>query len=529
MARDWQKEIFMGTSKRHRKCYVLFVLILLAYGYVLFFQEDNQPVIDPRILKENLNPRAILQPVNNTTFPTFRHPLVPLYPYPYKFILNHEDKCKGKNPFLILMVFSVVHDIESRIAVRDTWGNLSLYDVDVVRIFLVGLPKAFSKRIQMMLEEEDMLYGDIVQQDFLDTYYNLTLKTLMGMQWIMNFCPHASYAMKVDTDIFLNVDFLVHKLLHPDLPVRQNYFTGNIKANTRPIRDKAYKWYMPKEAYPNDTYPPYCDGPGYVFSADLAKKIYDVAQVVQVIAMEDAFMGICLNELRIPPTEPPPNTFFTYRINYDRCRFHNVISVHHYSKNELRGIWSNFWTNKTKGNHKMGHSIDVQCVAAPDLRFMSMMAGIPALPMTHISFGIPSMGVLSLASCLASFLVGGDFGYPLLPWLMTPIQWPHTQLHAVYNQAHMKARAVVERALLKTRFMCLDHTGGSIQYQPYKVFALMQTSDVCQLPSLVRLEKEDQSPGEEVFQQAPSNVRVQAKSAAHPEATSLANAGVWDM
>ncbi|CAJ0931153.1 unnamed protein product [Ranitomeya imitator] len=238
------------------------------------------------------------KPVNNLTYPAFQHPLAPPYPFPYKFLINQPDKCKNRKPFLVIMILGLCYDSESRHAIRETW-----------------------ERIQDLLGEESEIFGDIVQQDFMDTYYNLTLKTLM--------------------------DNLVHHLLNPDLPVRQNYFTGYIVANTGPLRSKAYKWYVPEEVYPNKTYPPYCSGTGYVFSADLAKKIYDVAQEIRVIPMEDAFMGICLHELHIPPTKPPKDKFNGHRINYDRCKFKNVITVHHYARSELRSIWADFQANKS--------------------------------------------------------------------------------------------------------------------------------------------------------------------------------------
>ncbi|XP_072000734.1 beta-1,3-galactosyltransferase 2-like [Engystomops pustulosus] len=287
------------------------------------------------------------QPVNNLTYPAFQHPLAPPYPFPYTFLISQPDKCKNRKPFLVLMVFVKSHDEESRQTIRETWGNVSLYDVDVVRIFLVGLPQVTPDKNQLLLEEESRTFGDIIQQDFMDTYYNLTLKTLMGLEWVTKFCPSTSYVMKVDSDVFLNVDYLVHQLLHPDLPVRENYFTGDIKANTGPMRSRKYKWYVPREIYPNDTYPPYCSGLGYVLSVDMAQKIYDVAQEIRVIPIEDAFMGICLYELHIPPTIPPGGLFNMHRLEYDLCKFQKVVIVNRYAGKVLRNVWEDFSANKT--------------------------------------------------------------------------------------------------------------------------------------------------------------------------------------
>jgi len=65
----------------------------------------------------------------------------------------------------------------------------------------------------------------------------------------------------------------------------------------------------------------------------------------------------------------------------------------------------------------------------------------------------------------------GDSGYPLEPWLMTPIPSPTTPREEAYNTAHIRTRNVVERSfgLLKSRFRCRDKSGGTLLYSPEKV------------------------------------------------------------
>ncbi|XP_042310428.1 beta-1,3-galactosyltransferase 2-like [Sceloporus undulatus] len=280
---------------------------------------------------------------------TTHHPLEVIYSKGYKFRLNEPDKCQERPPFLVLFVITEPQDIARRKAIRQTWGNeSSVPGVSILRIFLTGVHPLFGSLLQPLLEEESSIYRDIIQQDFLDTYNNLTLKTLMGMEWVTKFCPNVPYVMKADSDIFLNVEYLVSQLLQPHLPPKKNYMTGYIYRNTKPIRDKAYKWYVPWEVYPNDTYPPYCGGPGYVLSGDLAKKIYQVAQTIKVINMEDSFMGICLHELGISVTDSPRGLFNVYKITYEKCQFSKLIVVHHYGPEELLQIWPSFQDqNKT--------------------------------------------------------------------------------------------------------------------------------------------------------------------------------------
>ncbi|NXS97172.1 B3GT2 galactosyltransferase, partial [Jacana jacana] len=92
-----------------------------------------------------------------------------------------------------------------------------------------------------------------------------------------------------------------------------------------PIRRKGIKWYVPAEVFPNNTYPPYCGGPGYVFSGELATKIYQVAQRLPVINMEDSFVGICLQALGIPVTRSPWGVFNMHRVQYEKCRFSRLV------------------------------------------------------------------------------------------------------------------------------------------------------------------------------------------------------------
>ncbi|XP_050336478.1 putative nuclease HARBI1 [Bactrocera neohumeralis] len=51
----------------------------------------------------------------------------------------------------------------------------------------------------------------------------------------------------------------------------------------------------------------------------------------------------------------------------------------------------------------------------------------------------------------------GDQGYPLEPWLLTPVGTPNTHKEQKYNKLHGSARNCIERAfgVLKSRFRCL--------------------------------------------------------------------------
>ena len=49
------------------------------------------------------------------------------------------------------------------------------------------------------------LAQDLVQGNFLDTYYNLTYKSVMGHLWVSEFCRQAELVVKTDDDIYVDL------------------------------------------------------------------------------------------------------------------------------------------------------------------------------------------------------------------------------------------------------------------------------------------------------------------------------------
>jgi len=74
----------------------------------------------------------------------------------------------------------------------------------------------------------------------------------------------------------------------------------------------------------------------------------------------------------------------------------------------------------------------------------------------------------------------GDSGYPLEPWLLTPLASPSTRAEVAYNSAHMKTRNVIERCfgILKSRFRCLDKSGGTLLYSAEKTCKIVMAAAV---------------------------------------------------
>lgn len=64
-------------------------------------------------------------------------------------------------------------------------------DVEFKVAFLLGLPndpKSNNSNLQLKIEEEVAKYGDIIQENFIDSYNNLTLKSIMMLKWVTHHC-----------------------------------------------------------------------------------------------------------------------------------------------------------------------------------------------------------------------------------------------------------------------------------------------------------------------------------------------------
>lgn len=263
-------------------------------------------------------------------------------PLTYRYLLNQPHVCRDRSPFLVLLVPVAPHEAAAREAVRRTWGSASQ---ETLTLFYAGLPDGGElSPMQEALEKESALHADIIQMNFMDSYQNLTIKTMMMMKWLATHCPNASYAMKVDADIFVNVFYLIQRLRSSP---RLGFITGSVIRDGRPRRTPNSKWYVSEELYPEDSFPPYVSGAGYVFSSDLAGRISWASKFVRMVPLEDVYVGLCLHVLGVRPVYSHSlpflrNLFEIQKLEYDRCTFAQRVIVNGFKPSELLQVWQDF-------------------------------------------------------------------------------------------------------------------------------------------------------------------------------------------
>ncbi|XP_069386202.1 beta-1,3-galactosyltransferase 2-like [Paralichthys olivaceus] len=264
------------------------------------------------------------------------------YPRNYKFIMDDTPTCKTRSAFLLMIVPVAPSNVAARDAIRKTWGNEKVVQGKVVEtLFLVGLPGgADAGPQQEKLNQENDRHHDLIQSNFQDSYGNLTIKTMVMLEWLAAHCTNASYVMKTDSDMLVHVPNLVKLLLDPGT-AKQNYMSGLVWWHSPVVRNPFNRFYLPPEVIAESEYPPYPLGMAYVMSLDLPGKILQVSSQIKPVYIEDAYLGMCLKQLGISPTDPPENTMFIvdpgHPLSY--CSLSKVIAVTTTSITQMTGYW----------------------------------------------------------------------------------------------------------------------------------------------------------------------------------------------
>lgn len=248
------------------------------------------------------------------------------------------EACAPRPPFVLVLVASAPGHVEQRRAVRATWGGprwAGGYPTQT--FFALGLPRDGEAALQAALEREAAQHGDLVQGRFLDTYANLTLKTLALLDWALSRCAGATFIIKADDDVFLNLPALAQHLATLASPL--GTYLGRLHWRVPPNRDPTSRHHVPAALYAPATFPPYCSGTAYVLSGDAAAALLGVARHMPLLPVEDAFIGLCAWQAGIVPrhlarmagsAHCPP----------DLCCYREILfSIHAVAPSQMLEMW----------------------------------------------------------------------------------------------------------------------------------------------------------------------------------------------
>ena len=298
----------------------------------------------------------------------------------YKFLYDSEQTCNknaenGKTELVILVKSKLSH-FEQRNSIRSTWGDKKANEKSLIRlVFLLGIPspdeeledehhqmdfddnlnalerknEIFSSKRELslngMLKAENKLYSDIVQQNFHDTYYNNTLKAIMGLQWIDKYCSQSEYYLFIDDDYYLNPKLLVEYLkynIQNNQTILNSLYGGFVFKNSSPMRHRFSKWYISLDEYPYDKFPPYVSAGCYILSKKSADLFLKATKLITLFRFDDIYLGILAYKLQIEPLNI--NQIYFYPPEFDDKHYvENIIASHGFSPSLLKDTWKKIY------------------------------------------------------------------------------------------------------------------------------------------------------------------------------------------
>ncbi|XP_048479178.1 beta-1,3-galactosyltransferase 2 isoform X2 [Plutella xylostella] len=226
-------------------------------------------------------------------------------------------------------------------------------DVEFKVAFLLGLPndpKSNNSNLQLKIEEEVAKYGDIIQENFIDSYNNLTLKSIMMLKWVTHHCNDSlRYILKSDDDMYINMPNLMatlknrskeyEKKVQNGLRKPEYLLMGDLISGAKPVLDASNKWFSPRYMYSGRVYPRYLSGTAYALSAAAAHALYRAALHTPYFHLEDVYItGMCALRSS-PPIAPSGAAGFSPRApRRAPCVAHAAVTSHRVTPEAMRRI-----------------------------------------------------------------------------------------------------------------------------------------------------------------------------------------------
>ena len=263
------------------------------------------------------------------------------FPYIYHNIINVKGCGDLPSIKILILVTTIPKEIAIRRAIRGTWGR----NTNTTRsVFVFGV--GWSTEEQEILLKESILYGDILQDNYIDSYFNLSLKVLSGYHWWSKNCQNAPFVLRTAGDNFVNTPRILHLISSkPSWPRR---IIGHCWPPTWPMRVVSDKCYVTFEEYPHGKYIPYCVGTSFITPATTVNLILKTSPNVPYFAIEDVYFGMVMvngqNASGIMNI-PGFNSHYKRKDEHGKSKCEappDMMSIHNVKSSELmHWIWRN--------------------------------------------------------------------------------------------------------------------------------------------------------------------------------------------
>jgi len=188
---------------------------------------------------------------------------------------------------------------DRRKLLRETWANTSLFQQNVFKTFFVMGRASGAQQNSLQMEFDQ--YRDIVQGDFVDSFRNATLKSLLALHFVAHYCTTPKYFVKANDDTFINIFSLI-QLFEASAVHQHTVACALWKENTMPIlRDpkECMQWCVAADELPGRThFPQYCAGLAFALSHKLVPALYAASLSTPYFWIDDVYItGLLMPEV----------------------------------------------------------------------------------------------------------------------------------------------------------------------------------------------------------------------------------------
>ena len=162
--------------------------------------------------------------------------------------------CSVNQSEIFIGLMSKANSFEIRNVIRNTLAK-QISESNQKLLFFVA--ESLNETVNELVDEESLLNEDMVQLEFLEDYYNLTLKTISFLQYFNSYCDQFKFAIKLDDDVFLNW-YGTQEFLFERLSIDEPRIYCKIHRRARVLRNIDSKWFVDKQIYPEKIFPDYC-------------------------------------------------------------------------------------------------------------------------------------------------------------------------------------------------------------------------------------------------------------------------------
>ena len=207
------------------------------------------------------------------------------------YLIENKDLCMTSDELLaIIIVHTAPKNYNKRMAIRKSWANNSYYsELGTVRtLFLLG--QVMNESLQEEIDREFKVHSDLLQGNFIDSYYNITLKGIMAYKWLYERCSNVKIILKVDDDVIINM-FTFLKYFAPKFLKKEKHMACRRLTSSRIDRNKKSKWYVSTELLKDrKVYPPFCQGFAVIVSNDAIAELYKSSLLTPFFWIDDVFL-----------------------------------------------------------------------------------------------------------------------------------------------------------------------------------------------------------------------------------------------